>query len=139
MLSAADREIRLGLWRIHILHHAAHREVWGTWLLAELAEHGHKLSPGTLYPAMARMERHGWIRRSGRAAHARARQSFRITREGRRLLAAIRRDVSQLYAEVVVGLAPSRATPAATAPSPSVRGKRSGRKRATRRQAQWRR
>ena len=46
MLSAADREIRLGIWKIHILHHAASRDVWGRWLLEELAEHGHDLARG---------------------------------------------------------------------------------------------
>ena len=77
----ADREIRLGIWKIHILHHAAAREVWGKWLLEELAEHGHDLSPGTLYPAIARMEANGWLRRTRAGGHARARQTFRITPE----------------------------------------------------------
>jgi PadR family transcriptional regulator PadR len=103
MLSPADREIRLGIWKIHILHHAASREVWGKWLLDELAEHGHELSPGTLYPALIRMETNGWLERSGEALHARARQQFRITREGRRLLAQLRREVTELYEEVVPG------------------------------------
>ncbi len=102
MLSAADREIRLGIWKIHILHHADSREVWGTWLLEELAEHGHTLSPGTLYPALARMERNGWLRRSGSAPHARARQTFRITGAGKRLLKELRREVTELYEEVVL-------------------------------------
>ena len=86
MLSPADREIRLGIWKIHILFRAAQRDVWGTWLLEELAEHEHQLSPGTLYPAVARMERNGWLERKGNAAHARARHVFRTTSEGRRLL-----------------------------------------------------
>lgn len=103
MLTAADREIRLGIWKIHILHHAETREVWGTWLLEELAEHGHELSPGTLYPALARMERNGWLRRTGTAPHARARQTFRITAAGKRLLAELRREVIELYEEVVPG------------------------------------
>ncbi|MBL8602380.1 MAG: helix-turn-helix transcriptional regulator [Myxococcales bacterium] len=102
MLSAADREIRLGFWKIHILHHAALREVWGTWLLEELAEHGHSLSPGTLYPALTRMERNGWLRRTGTAPHARARQTFRITPAGRRLLKELRREVTALYKEVAL-------------------------------------
>lgn len=103
MASAADREIRLGIWKIHILHHAGVREVWGKWLLEELAAHGHDLSPGTLYPALARMEANGWLARVGRATHAHARQSFRITPAGRRLLEALRRDVAELYREVVLG------------------------------------
>jgi len=111
MLSAADREIRLGIWKIHILHHAASRDVWGRWLLEELAEHGHDLSPGTLYPALLRMEMNGWLERTGGAAHARARQMFRITREGRRLLKGLRREVTELYEEVVLGQEPA-STPA---------------------------
>jgi DNA-binding PadR family transcriptional regulator len=108
MLSNADREIRLGMWKIHILHHAAERDVWGLWLLDELAEHGHALSPGTLYPALARMERSGWLRRRPGAPHARARQLFRITAAGRRLLAQLRRDVTELYEEVVLDRRRSR-------------------------------
>lgn len=102
VLTATDREIRLGIWKIHILHHAAEREVWGTWLLAELAEHGHSLSLGTLYPALARMERNGWLLRKGTAPHARARQTFRITPAGRSLLRELRREVTELYEEVVL-------------------------------------
>ncbi|HXX29548.1 MAG TPA: helix-turn-helix transcriptional regulator [Myxococcaceae bacterium] len=108
MLSAADREIRLGIWKIHILHHAASREVWGKWLLEELAEHGHRLSPGTLYPALLRMERNGWLARRRLAPHARARQAFRVTPDGRRLLRALQREVTELYREVVLGHEPDR-------------------------------
>jgi PadR family transcriptional regulator PadR len=106
MQSAADREIRLGIWKIHILHHAASREVWGKWLLDELAEHGHSLSPGTLYPALSRMERNRWLERTCEATHARARQTFRVTRAGFELLEALRRDVSELYEEVVLEAGP---------------------------------
>jgi DNA-binding PadR family transcriptional regulator len=109
MLSPADREIRLGIWKIHILHHAAARKVWGTWLLEELARHGHKLSPGTLYPALARMEANGWLARSGDAAHARARQALRITAAGRKLLRTLRKEVIALHAEVVGAPAKVRA------------------------------
>jgi DNA-binding PadR family transcriptional regulator len=111
MLSAADREIRLGIWKIHILHHAASREVWGKWLLDELAEHGHELSPGTLYPALVRMEKNGWLERTHDAPHARARQTFRITRAGRRLLDGLRREVAELYEEVVLEREPAPSEP----------------------------
>lgn len=110
-LSPADRDIRLGLWKIHVLHHAAERDVWGRWLMEELAEHGHRLSPGTLYPALARMEAHGWIRRTGSPTHTRGRQTFRITPAGRKLLAALRRDLQELCDEVLRtrrGAQPSR-------------------------------
>jgi PadR family transcriptional regulator, regulatory protein PadR len=105
-LSAGDREIRLGMWKIHILHHAAKREVWGLWLLDELAEHGHKLSPGTLYPALARMVENGWIAPTKTDVGPRTRHSYKITAQGRRLLADLRRDIRELYEEVVLDREP---------------------------------
>jgi DNA-binding PadR family transcriptional regulator len=72
------------------------------WLLDELAEHGHALSPGTLYPALARMEQNGWLRRRKGGKHPRARQLYRITPAGRVLLRALKREVTELYREVVL-------------------------------------
>jgi len=106
MSQPVDREIRLALWKLHILHHATRRPVYGLWLLEELAEHGHRLSPGTLYPALARMEKNGWIARTGDTAHARARRTFRTTSEGRRVLKMLRREVTELYEELVLGREP---------------------------------
>lgn len=106
MSDPVDREIRLALWKLHILHHATRRPVYGRWLLEELAQHGHRLSPGTLYPALGRMEKNGWLARTGDAPHARARQTFRITSEGRRVLKMLRREVSELYEELVLGREP---------------------------------
>jgi PadR family transcriptional regulator PadR len=64
------RELLAGLVRLHILHHALEGEVYGQWMIAELARHGYKLSPGTLYPMLHMMERRGYLvsakRRFGR-------------------------------------------------------------------------
>jgi len=95
-----SREILLAFWKVHVLHHAASEPVYGLWLLRELSEHGYHLSPGTLYPLLARMERNGWIRsRSG--SRANARKNYRITAEGRRLLATLRTQIDELHREVV--------------------------------------
>ncbi|MPY87028.1 MAG: hypothetical protein GEU99_03820 [Luteitalea sp.] len=59
---AVTREILLGFWKVHILHHAAERPVVGQWMLGELRRHGYDLSPGTLYPLLKRMQRNGWLR-----------------------------------------------------------------------------
>jgi DNA-binding PadR family transcriptional regulator len=126
MAHPVDREIRLALWKLHILHHATRRPVYGLWLLEELAQHGHRLSPGTLYPALARMEKNGWIARTGDTAHARARRSFRTTREGRRVLQMLRREVTELYEELVLGREPEHpANAAGHAVRRSTRRKRS--------------
>jgi PadR family transcriptional regulator PadR len=98
MPDAADREFRLALWKLHVLHHAAEGEVYGLWMLNELAEHGHRLSPGTLYPLLARMERNGWLKSTG--GGAKARRSYRITPQGRKLLERLREEVAELHAEL---------------------------------------
>ncbi|MEX2205817.1 MAG: PadR family transcriptional regulator [Myxococcota bacterium] len=102
----ADREIRLALWKLHILHHASQGAVYGLWLLDELAEHGHRLSPGTLYPILGRMERNGWLRAEATRARATARKNYRITPLGRRVLEALRSDVQELHREIVLGRGP---------------------------------
>jgi DNA-binding PadR family transcriptional regulator len=130
MSEPVDREIRLALWKLHILHHATQRPVYGLWLLQELAEHGHRLSPGTLYPILERMERNGWLRSSS-VPRANARRNYRTTAAGRRILEALRDDVDELYREVVLGIEPRHgALPAAPRPARAGRGRPRARERA---------
>jgi DNA-binding PadR family transcriptional regulator len=105
MPNPVDREIRLAFWKIHILHHAAERPIYGLWMLEELADHGHRLSPGTLYPILARMQANGWLR-SDQGATAKGRRNYRTTPQGRRILELLRREITELYAEVVRGKEP---------------------------------
>ena len=100
MSDEVDREFRLAFWKIHILHHAAKQPIYGLWMLEELAEHGHRLSPGTLYPILARMEKHGWLRSDGDGS-TKARRNYRITPQGRKILEALRHDLVELHDEVV--------------------------------------
>jgi len=107
MTDPVHREIRLALWKVHILHHAARGPVYGLWLIEELAEHGHRLSPGTLYPILERMERNGWLR-SKATRRPNARKDYRITAAGRRILEQLRTEVDELHREVVLGIEPSK-------------------------------
>ena len=105
MSDPIDREFRLTFWKLHVLHHAASEPIYGLWMLEELAEHGYKVSPGTLYPMLARMERNGWLR-SNPARTAKGRKEYRITAAGRRVLAQLRTEVAELHREVVLGMEP---------------------------------
>jgi PadR family transcriptional regulator, regulatory protein PadR len=96
-----SREVLLAFWKIHILHHAEAGPIYGLWMLEELAEHGYRLSPGTLYPILARMERNGWLRSDGDRP-SKARRNYRITPAGRRILARLREQVTELHREVVL-------------------------------------
>lgn len=90
-----------GAVRLHILHHAAEREVHGSWMAEELAEHGHQISPGTLYPALHAMEQEGLLRSRRRVVDGRARREYRATAQGRRVLTQTRRALRELADEVL--------------------------------------
>ena len=62
--SAVEREILRPLWKVHILHHAGEAPIVAHWMMEELREHGYRVSPGTLYPMMARMTATGWLKRT---------------------------------------------------------------------------
>ena len=95
-------EIRLAFCKAHILHHAAIHPVYGLWLLEELAEHGHHLSPGTLYPILVRMTDAGLLR-ADKETSGNARRHYRATAKGRRALAQLRKEIVELHREVVPG------------------------------------
>ncbi|MBM4225720.1 MAG: PadR family transcriptional regulator [Gammaproteobacteria bacterium] len=99
-----NREILLALWKIHMLHHAAEdaEGVVGNWMLEELREHGYEVSPGTLYPMLARMVRFRWLRVNGPAGrrNLRERRSYVITAEGRKVLALVQRQLAELRGEM---------------------------------------
>ena len=98
---ALQREILLGFWKVHILHHATEGPVVGQWMLQELRRHGYEVSPGTLYPIFHRMERLGWLRcEVDPEGGPRAKRSYFITAKGRRVLEAARRSLKELTGEV---------------------------------------
>lgn len=67
------REFQRAAVRLHILHHAADNEVHGAWLTQELSRHGYRVSPGTLYPTLHRLEATAcWCPSNGSSTAARA-------------------------------------------------------------------
>ena len=100
------REFLLAFWKIHILHHAADgRGVYGQWMLEELHHHGYRLSPGTLYPILARMARRGWLRAS-EPKRTKAARVYRLTPKGHEVLGQLRDALDELYGEVGVRARP---------------------------------
>jgi PadR family transcriptional regulator PadR len=96
------REILLGFWKVHILHHAAEHPVIGQWVLTELRRHGYDISPGTLYPLLKRLERNGWLRSEAAIGEAkRRRRYYHLTKRGAAVLDILRETVVELHHEVV--------------------------------------
>ena len=97
----ADDPLLSGLIRLHVLHHAAEGPVWGQGIAAELARHGYRIGPGTLYPLLHGLQRRGYLRSTTRRGKGSRRRVYRATAKGRRALAAAKGKVRELFAELV--------------------------------------
>ena len=99
----ADRDLYSGLIRLHLLHHAAEEPIFGLGMVEELARHGYRISPGTLYPLLHSLEKKGYLRsretRNGRSR----RKVYRITARGRNALAAAKQRLRELFRELIEG------------------------------------
>ena len=97
----AEQDFYRGMIRLHILHHASKKAVFGFWFIEELARHGYRLSPGTLYPQLHEMERRGYLRSTKERLGKTSRRVYRATPFGRKVLAAAREKVSELFGELL--------------------------------------
>jgi DNA-binding PadR family transcriptional regulator len=95
------RSFDRGAVQLHVLHHAADHEIHGAWITEELARHGHRISPGTLYPTLHRMEGEGLLRSRTKVVEGRKRRLYTATPRGRRALEQARRTLRELAAEVL--------------------------------------
>lgn len=95
-----DKDLYSGLIRLHILHHAAHEQIFGLALIEELGRHGYKVSPGTLYPILHGLERKGYLRSTEKRLGRTTRRLYRITARGRRALVEAKAKVRELFGEL---------------------------------------
>jgi DNA-binding PadR family transcriptional regulator len=98
----ADRDLYSGLIRLHILHHAVEEPIFGLGKVEELARHGYKISPGTLYPLLHGLERKGYLRATEQRDGKSRRTVYRATAQGKRALEAAKLKVRELFAELIV-------------------------------------
>ena len=96
----SDQDLSRDLIRLHILHHAAKNDVFGFWFIEELARHGYRLSPGTLYPILHGLEQKGYLRSSTQRLGKSLRRVYRATPAGRKALASAKRKVTELFGEL---------------------------------------
>lgn len=90
-----------GLVRLHVvLHHACIEPIFGLGISNELARHGYRLSPGTIYPLLRSMERRGWLKAETKVVDGRRRIFYTATRAGKRALEIGRERVYELYEEM---------------------------------------
>ncbi|OGW64972.1 MAG: PadR family transcriptional regulator [Nitrospirae bacterium RIFCSPLOWO2_02_FULL_62_14] len=95
------RQFFLGFVRLHILYHASEEPVCGVELSSELASHGYRLSPGTLYPILHALAASGYLRRAVRVEQGRQRKVYTLTRRGEEALTQAREHLRELVEEVM--------------------------------------
>jgi DNA-binding PadR family transcriptional regulator len=101
MSQSDDKDLYSGLIRLHILHHAAKKPLFGFWMAEELARHGCKISTGTLYPILHGLENKGYLRSNVQRDGRTSRRLYTTTAAGKRALKASLAKVRELYGELV--------------------------------------
>ena len=95
------RRVLLGFMGIHILHHASRGEITGTFMMEELGRHGYRVSPGTIYPLLHKMEGMGLLKSRTEVRNGRRVRLYRTTPKGEELLREVKERVKELCDEVL--------------------------------------
>jgi PadR family transcriptional regulator, regulatory protein PadR len=98
---SADRDLYSGLIRLHVLHHAAEEPIFGLGMIEELARHGYRISPGSLYPLLHGLEQKGYLRCTQQRNGKSLRNVYRATPLGRKALRAAKSKVRELFRELI--------------------------------------
>ncbi len=108
MAKMKHQELLKGLIRLHILHHAAKEPFYGQWMIHELARHGYRLSPGTLYPMLHGLERRGYLKSKNERDGRTFRRVYSATALGREANKLCKIQVRELIGELQGSRAPAQ-------------------------------
>jgi len=95
-----QRELFFGLIRIHVLVHASHEPIFGRAMMDELAYHGYRIGPGTLYPLLHGLERGGLLKSVLKNVGGHSRRVYKITSAGKKALEKAKTKVDELHHEL---------------------------------------
>jgi DNA-binding PadR family transcriptional regulator len=90
-----------GFIKLHVLYHASDEPVYGLWLMEELAEHGYKVSPGTLYPLLHSLEESELLKSYSQLHEGKFRRYYKITANGRRHFKKAKLQLMELIGEIL--------------------------------------
>jgi DNA-binding PadR family transcriptional regulator len=85
-----DREFLRGFTKLYALWRGSQKGAYGMAILREMREVGFELSPGTLYPTLARLEREGDILWRRHVVDGRVRKTYRLTPKGKKELEEVK-------------------------------------------------
>jgi PadR family transcriptional regulator len=96
-----DKDLYSGLIRLHVLSHACQEPIFGGGIIEELARHGYRLSPGTLYPLLHVLEERGYLSSSEEVGLRQSRRVYRATTKGHKAMAAAKVKVRELFSSLL--------------------------------------
>ena len=74
--------------------------IFGLGIIEELARHGYKISPGTLYPLLHGLEKRGYLKSKDEQLQGRIRRVYQATKSGKKALEAAKEKVKELFGEL---------------------------------------
>ena len=83
-----------------MLVHASQEPIFGLAMMEELAHHGYRIGPGTLYPLLHGLERGGLLKSVLKNVGGRKRRVYKITSVGKKALSKARAKVDELHHEI---------------------------------------
>lgn len=95
------KDIYLCFIRIHVLYHASREPVYGLWLIEELGRHGYRLSPGTLYPMLHKLEEERLLKAFSENVSGKIRKYYMATTKGKKMLSHLKGKIQELMEEVM--------------------------------------
>jgi PadR family transcriptional regulator PadR len=95
-----DQDLYSGLIRLHILYHACREPIFGLGTSEKLSRHGCRISAGTLYPVLHRLQQKGYLRSSRARSGRWLRRVHRATPSGRKALEAAKEKARELFGEL---------------------------------------
>jgi PadR family transcriptional regulator PadR len=102
-MTRSHQELYKGLIRLRILHHAVDGEVYGQWMIDELARHGYTLTPRTIYPMLQALERKGYLKSRKERLGRSFRRFYKATPLGRQAHKVIKTEVRALFSQLIEG------------------------------------
>ncbi len=94
------QDLLSGFVKLHVLHHAAGGEIYGLWMIDELAHHGYRIGAGTLYPLLHGMEKRGYLTSRQERFGKTFRRLYRATPLGHEALGVARARLKELFREI---------------------------------------
>src|SRR5437899_10885439 len=98
-----NRDLYSGMIRLHILHHAEREAIFGAGMAEELARHGYKISPGTLYPILHGLEKRGYLKSEEERSGKSVRRLYENTVYGRPALKTAKLRGRELFGGPIDG------------------------------------